>query len=301
MKKRLFSSLSTLRRFLRALGIAQVAIKVPFVSPLFWAAYGYLRPKEDALVTVQDFGFKLYLDSRDTAVACTLLMLGRYEPFASQVFSSLLQKGMVVVDIGAQIGYYTVLAATQIGPSGKVFAFEPEPQHFRLLCKNSSANGLTNVFPQEKALLDQTGTHDFFLAAECLGRHGIYKNHDSVEKIEVETTTLDEFFSNRPEKVQLIKLDAEGAEPLIIKGMKQMISESKDLVLFTEFFPPNLQAGGHSPEGYLDELVRFGFNLHLLDENRRSIRRLEVGQLLEVCRAQPELVRNLLCTKRQGL
>lgn len=130
MKKTIFSALSSLRRFLRALGIAHLIIKVPLVSRIFWSVYGYLRPKDDAMVAVQDFGFKLYVDPRDTSVGCALLMLGHYEPFASQVFSSLLQEGTTVVDIGAQVGYYTVLSAARVGPSGKVFSFEPEPKHF---------------------------------------------------------------------------------------------------------------------------------------------------------------------------
>jgi len=238
MKKTVFSALSSLRRFLRALGIAHLIIKAPLVSRMFWSAYGYLRPKDDAMVEVRDFGFRLYVDSRDTSVGCGLLMLGHYEPFASHVFSSLLQEGMTVVDIGANIGYYTVLSATRVGPSGKVFAFEPEPKHFGLLCKNLSTNGLTNVYPQQKALLNRNGTHPFFLAAECLGRHGIYRQGDSISQIEVATTTLDEFFSGRDEKVEVIKLDAEGAEPLIIKGMESLISGSERLAMFTEFFPP---------------------------------------------------------------
>jgi FkbM family methyltransferase len=301
MKKQLFSVLSSLRRFLRALGIAQLVIKVPFVSRFFWAAYGYLRPKDDAMVAVKDFGFRLYLDSRDTYLACTLLMLGHYEPVASRIFSSLLKEGMTVVDIGAQVGYYTVLSAMRVGPSGKVFAFEPEPKHFRLLRRNLSANGLTNVFVEQKALLDQSGMQHFYLASENLGRHGIYRQDDSVEQIEVETTTLDRFFSNRQEKVQVIKLDAEGAEPLILKGMKRVISESSSLALFTEFFLPNLEAGGHSPEAYLNDLVRHGFTLHLMDEEQKSVGKVDAGQMLEICRAQPELVRNLLCTKRWDL
>lgn len=301
MKKKIFSALSSFRRFLRVLGIAHLLIKVPFVSRLFWAAYGYLRPKDDAMVTVRDYGFKLYIDSRDTSVGCTLLMLGRYDPFASQVFSSLLQEGMTVVDIGAQVGYYTVLSARIVGPSGKVFAFEPEPEHFRLLCKSLSANGLMNVLPQQKALLDQKGAHPFFLAAESLGRHGIYRQDDSVEQIEVETTTLDEFMSDRQAKAQVIKLDAEGAEPLILKGMNRVITESNRLALFTEFFPPNLEAGGHSPEAYLDDLVRHGFTLHFLDEDQKSLRKVDVGQMLEICRTEPKAVRNLLCMKCWGL
>lgn len=146
------------------------------------------------------------------------------------------------------------------------------------------------MFPQQIALLDRNGTHPFFLAAECLGRHGIYRQGDSVGQIEVKTTTLDEFFSGRKEKVQVIKLDAEGAEPLIIKGMEDVISGSERLALFTELFPPNLQAGGHSPEAYRADLARYGFDLYLLNEEQKSVQRVESHQLIEICRQDPEPV-----------
>jgi hypothetical protein len=122
-----------------------------------------------------------------------------------------------------------------------------------------------------------------------------------VEQIEVETTTLDQFLSKRQEKVQVIKLDAEGAEPLILQGMKHVTSESGRLALFTEFFPPNLQVGGHSTEAYLADLVRYGFNLHLLDEEQENVRKVDPCQMLEICREQPEAVRNLLCLKGWAL
>lgn len=228
-------------------------------------------------------------------------MLGRYEPFASQVFSSLLHEGMTVVDIGAHVGYYSLLAATRVGGSGKVFSFEPEPKHFSILSKNVSVNGLKNVVLLQKALLDRNGTHQFFLAGGDLSRHGIYQQDVTVGQIEVATTTLDEFFSDRNETVQVIKLDAEGAEPLILKGMKGIISKSNRLALFTEFFPPNLCLGGHSPEAYLEDLVREGFVLHLLDEEQECVTSVTPETLLEICRAEPAPVRNLLCLKGEEL
>jgi FkbM family methyltransferase len=208
---------------------------------------------------------------------------------------------MTVVDICAQVGHYTVLSAMRVGPSGKVFAFEPEPKRFRLLCRNLSANGLTIVFVEQKALLNQNRMQHSYLVSENLGRHGIYRQNDSEEQIEVETTKLDQFCSNREEKVQVIKLDAEGGEPLILKGMKRVISESSSLAPFTEFFLPNLEAGSHSPEAYLNELVRHGFTLYPLDEERKTVRKVGAGQMLEICCAQPELVRNLLCMKNWDL
>lgn len=301
MKKTVFSALSSLRRLLRRMGLAHVIIKIPFVPRLFWFVYHHLRPEDPALVTVRDFGFKMYVDPRDEAVSCTLLMLGRYEPFASQVFSSLLRTGMTVVDIGAQIGYYTLLSAIRVGESGRVYAFEPEPGNFSMLCKNLSANGLTNVVAQQKALLDQNGAHPFYLAANNFGRHGIYTQNDAVDQIEVETTTLDDFFSGRNETVRVIKMDAEGAEPLILKGMKNVISRSDKLALLTEFVPPHLQAGGQSPEVYLNDLAAHGFILHLLDEEQKSVRRVSPHELVEICDAHPDPVRNLLCLKNMEL
>jgi len=89
----------------------------------------------------------MYIDSRDTTVGTSLLKWGFFEKYETKLFKKSIKRGMVVLDIGANIGYYTLLAARLVGDEGKVFAFEPDPYNYSLLRKNIEANRYNNVIP----------------------------------------------------------------------------------------------------------------------------------------------------------
>ena len=304
MKKAVFATVSLLRRWSYAAGMETLIKKIPFATAFFRILYGRVKPDGIAIAAVRDFGFQMYVDPLDKWIGSMLLTSGRYDPFESQVFSSLIHRGMTVVDVGAHAGYYTLLAASRVGDLGRVFSFEPAPENYNLLLKNLSLNGVSNVFPQKKALFDRIGKCSFFLASENLGHHGIFTGRDgeSVEsEIEVETTTLDEFLSGRNETIDVIKMDAEGAEPMILRGMEGTLLRCDKLALFTEFNPHNLLLGNCSPQGFLADLEAHGFVLHKLDEESRIVSRAEINHLMETCSDQPDTTTNLLCLKGRAL
>ncbi len=110
------------------------------VKPIRWAynhLYQWLKPR---WVWVQ--GHKLFLDKLDTLELATREI---YEPLETQLLLKRLKPGQTFVDIGANIGYYTLLAARQVGPAGRVYAFEPDEENFKLLQKNTEINGYSNV------------------------------------------------------------------------------------------------------------------------------------------------------------
>lgn len=196
------------------------------------------------------------------------MAMARYEPGTTRLFQETVKPGMVVVDIGAHVGYYTLLAANKAGPTGKVFAFEPEQGNHAILLKNIGMNGYDNVVATRMAVSDRTGNTTLYITALDSGRHSVY-HHGLPERgsATVETTTLDAFLESEEwPRIDLIKIDVEGAEVAVLDGMSQLMGESPDLKMIVEFNPALLQDGGVVPSVFLERLASPGWNVQIIDE-----------------------------------
>ena len=162
--------------------------------------------KTDALVVVQ--GHRMLLDSRDSL---GLSIWGIHEPLVTKIFEKEIRNGYVVLDIGAHIGYFTLISAKLVGKNGKVFAFEPDPANFALLKKNIASNCYKNVIISQKAITSKNGKLKLHLSKDSTG-HQIDYSHSSYQTIEIESIRLDDYFRNYDENIDFIKIDAEGAD-----------------------------------------------------------------------------------------
>lgn len=216
-----------------------------------------LQPSVPISTTV--LGHKYYLDLRDRGISQRLFLDGIWEKRETEAFVSVLKSGMVVVDVGANTGYYTLLAARAVGASGKVYSFEPESKNYDLLCRNIAANDYRNVTVVPKAVLDRGGSAPFHLRTGLGGCHSAVKVLGASKTINVEAVTLDNFFAQQQAGVDLAKIDAEGAEEKVLNGMAGVIARSPNMVLFTEFHPSDLRAAGSSPDEFLRKLDSLGF------------------------------------------
>lgn len=197
------------------------------------------------------------------------MAMARYEPGTTRLFQETIKPGMVVVDIGAHVGYYTLLAAKQVGPTGKVYAFEPEQDNHALLLKNIRMNGYNNVVAARMALSDRAGTSTLYLTGLDSGRHSMY-HHGLPERgsAPVETTTLDSFLASEEwPRVDLVKIDVEGAEVAVLDGMTRLMGKSAGLKLIIEFNPALLQDGGVAPLGFLERLASPGWGVQIIEES----------------------------------
>ena len=188
------------------------------------------------------------------------MLLRNYEKNTVKYFKENIKPGMTVIDIGAHIGYYTLIFSKLVGPNGKVFAFEPEKENFLLLEKNTCH--LKNVERHEKAVSDKNGSIDFFKIIGSTGCHSVLPPQIDNEKITVESITIDSFLEKKSiNKVDFLKIDIEGAELLALKGMEALIKKSKKLSVVAEFNPEGLKNSDTKPAEFLENLEKMGFKI----------------------------------------
>ena len=142
--------------------------------------------------------------------------------------------GDIFIDVGANIGCYTLLASKLVGQEGKVIAFEPVSDIFERLKFNVELNNVSNIELNRKAVYSGSGTIDLFLAgSENLGMTSIF-HHDAENGMteKVETVSLDDYVAaTKPERVDLIKIDVEGAELFVLRGMKMVLKSLRPIVI----------------------------------------------------------------------
>ena len=233
----------------------------------------------------------MYLDLSDRVLSETLYVTGVWEKDVTAYLMKLLESGMVVVDIGANVGYYTLLAAEKVGGHGKVFAFEPEPSRYTLLEKNVRVNGLKNVILAQKAVSNKTGTARLYLdPRHNPGDHRLFDSFDGRESVAVETTSLDDFFKDKGPFIHVIKMDIQGAEMAALEGMANTIKRHHDLTLITEFWPDGMKAFGFSPTEFLSTLIGHGFHLYIPNDQTQSLQEIEPEQVMKICKTEIYLV-----------
>lgn len=187
---------------------------------------------------------------------------GNFEVETRLVMERSLRPGMVMVDLGAHVGYFSLLGARCVGPAGQVYAFEPEPEVFSLLVKNIQTNGYQDVVaPVAKAICNKVGSAALFLGGRDTVEANIYRPLSAgIEPVTVETTTLDDFFAGqRWPPVHLIKMDIQGAEEEALDGMKKVVARNAALKLILDFCPCWIELIGGTPESLFDTLLSLGF------------------------------------------
>jgi FkbM family methyltransferase len=173
------------------------------------------------------------------AVMRDLLLTGSFEPEQSALIEALLPKGGVFLDVGANIGYFTVLGGRSVGPTGRVYAFEPVEEIHRLLSTNVSLNGLENVEALALACFSSPGQMGMERASDS------GKSHLSPARAHskpVSLTTVDDFVAlARIDRVDLIKIDTEGSDLEVLKGARRTVDRFRPAIIME-----------------LDHLSRFG-------------------------------------------
>ena len=202
-------------------------------------------------------GFKIFLNKDDPL---RLSLFGEFEKGERSILAKLIKKGDTVLDIGANIGFHSLLFSRLVGEKGMVYAFEPFPENFALLKKNIEINNIKNMKPIQKAVSDKEGTERLYVDKYSNASHSFY-TPDAKEFMEVETIKLDGFEI----KTDFIKIDVEGAERKVLKGMIKLIERNPNLKMMIEFVPHTAKKTGVSTEEFLDTLEKY-FKLYEIDK-----------------------------------
>jgi FkbM family methyltransferase len=206
-------------------------------------------------------GLRLHLRLEDW-IQQNIYFLGSYEERGLRFLSRYLRPGDVFIDVGANIGLYTLTAAQQVGPSGQVYSFEPVPATAARLREHIALNQLNNVVVEEMAVSNAAGTVPIYLPpASNSGMASVHAYTDELHAaVAVPATTLDAYTAGWP-AVRLVKMDIEGAEWLALQGMAQLLA-TRHPALLMELEPGILTRMGHSAADITHWLASLGYEQH---------------------------------------
>jgi FkbM family methyltransferase len=229
--------------------------------------------------------FKLYVRLDDWEVGARIAIKRTYEKHVTTMMQQVLQPGMVVLDIGANVGYYTMLAAAQVGPTGKVLAFEPLRANNAMLQASREANGFAHVQVHPYAVAEQDGSLGF---REDDSNGVLALDDPATATYGVQAVALDTFLADEP-RIDVVKMDIEGAEGLALRGMQQLLRHHRPLV-FSEFSWNTLRhISGMEPETFLDLLRAPGYEVWVLPRRgSMSTAPQSNEQIMRYCRESGE-------------
>jgi FkbM family methyltransferase len=207
----------------------------------------------------------LFLNPSDPVITQSILTEGIWEASDTHWFVKAVRPGDVVVDAGANIGYYTILASRLVGPTGRVYAFEPDPTAFEILRRNVRLNGADNVVAEQKALSNANTTLELFIASDNKGDDRIYQpKGEQRPSIKVPAVRMDDYLRGKVEHVDMVKIDTQGAEAVIIEGMAETIRANEQMVMIVEFWPSGLAGLGSDAAALLKRLRADDFRFYNL-------------------------------------
>ena len=209
-------------------------------------------------------GRKMHLDENDSLH----LSIRDYAPFQKQFVKKIIKKNDVVIDVGAHIGYYTLLFSDLVGENGKVFSFEPVLESFKLLEKNIEENNFTNVTSIQKAVSNETKLTKLFLTPNAT-THRISNTEKNPDYVDVYSITLDEYFKEFNGKINFLKCVSQGADFAVRQGMQELIKKMDDIKLMIAFAPSRLIEFGSKPSEFLKTLVSANFFIYEINWNKQ--------------------------------
>jgi FkbM family methyltransferase len=230
--------------------------------PLQRGKWRLLKWASPFLVVQLEPGVFIRASDIDNPIEKNLVMKGTLEEEDLRLFLSLISPGMTVMDLGANVGMYTMLAARRVGSAGRVHAFEPTPAVCEKLRQNVELNGLSNVCVSQVAVSDVRGVATFFMGDDS-DQNSL--SNTTGAAIEVQTITLDDYLAaENVGDVSLMKIDIEGAEVKALEGARRLLSSERAPLLMIEFNPDALRAAGTSEIALKGLLEGHGYACHKL-------------------------------------
>lgn len=220
------------------------------------------------------------------------LAAGEREPYTCKLIAQRATPGALVVDVGAHLGHYSLIAGRGVGNSGKVLAFEPHPRNLKYLRQNIQDNDLSDhVVVVSQAISAQRGSATFYVDEFESDTSGLHQSSADSLPMQIETAPLSAHLPDG-QLPSLIKVDVEGAELEVLSGMENIIENAKKagspFALVIECNDAALTLAGASAELLVQRLKKFGLKLFLIDERESQLIPLQEGAQVKECQ-------NLFC------
>lgn len=228
--------------------------------------------------------YKLFVDTGDLGLSSHLLTEGYWEMWHTEAMARFVKPGMTAIDVGANLGYFTILLGDLVGPGGTVHAFEPNPHVAALLTSSVEINGhaaRTTIY--EMALSDAAGTAALRVPPNQPKNAHIVKARVGSDDPVIQLKRLDGF----PDLLEadFIKIDVEGAEEAVWRGMRGLLESRRPLTVILEFTRYRYKDAG----AFVDELTAHGFSTAVIDP-RKGVIPISRAELLDAPGAEDQLV-----------
>ena len=225
-----------------------------------------------ALVATR-WGAKMLVDTRDAAIAPWLVLDGLWEPHVTTWLQETLQPGQIFVDVGANVGYFTLLGASLVGGNGRVVAVEAHPRLADVLQRNVVINGYYGYVTTHNVAAWSSETELQFhvrtnfagnSSAGSIDAEGLRRLGDTEELLTVEAVRLDDLLADLP-RVDVMKIDVEGAEVHAFTGLAATVEANPQLVIMFEWARAQIESVGDTPRQLADLMSGYGFKFRLLE------------------------------------
>jgi FkbM family methyltransferase len=208
-------------------------------------------------------------DRHDQFISSQISETGIWEPYESELLCRSLEPGGLCLDVGANIGYFTVLAGREVGPNGRVYAFEPEPRNFDLLSYNVSLNGFAaRTVLHRLALGEKPAMAQLHLHPDNLGDHQLNPGSEwpGEERVEVNVRCGASLLEEEPRSLDVVKIDTQGTELAVVRGLlPRLASDREGLRMIIELTPLSLRQAGHSGAQLLRALAELDLPFAIVD------------------------------------
>lgn len=237
---------------------------------------------DHTVLTELIYGPKIFLDTKDSSLAPVIINNGYWEKSVTDVFLSLLKPGMVVLDIGANCGYYSLLAAKAVGLSGQVHCIEPNPFLHNNLIQSFLINGYNQIklhkvaFSSKEEEVTLYSPGDFSGGATIYEIPSSYTDYGAIKTIKVPAVNFSKYFPNL--KANVIKIDIQGAEPHLVDGLLKIAEKTGKLDILMEYAPILWIAAGFNPQRILEKFANKKFSIEIIDQN--GTRKVSLERLL---------------------
>jgi FkbM family methyltransferase len=214
-----------------------------------------------------------------------------YEAETSHFLGAVLRAGDTFIDVGAHVGYFSMLGAALVGPTGRVVSFEPDESNYAHLLEHVARNSASHVLPVPLALGAEPRVAEFFVNADNDGGHGLWqvgthpfneRTREAPRTRKVFLTSLDDFLGDRSvPSLKVIKIDAEGSELAVLTGARELLARHSVPFVIAEINRFALEAMGSSEAALRATMTRLGYETYLFQPGQDVLQRLRPDQTVE--------------------